>query len=307
MIDLHTHTNFSDATVSLPMLLQKAQELGISLLSICDHNTVSAYAALTDYRHLFGGKILPGVELNCIYNGNTIEILGYGIDVRAVDKITKEIAITGTEFAKKQLLNDISTLCKKGVVFDGELIAATDNQPVSILNRAKTVIGGTRALILQEMRKHPENERFFENGEFYTCTRHVFLRNYLNNVESPLFVDRSGFIPSLEKASDMIRSCGGLVFLAHLYNYSQNVIDDLDGLTKDKFLDGIECCYGTFTKPQKQTLCKYCEQNGLYMSGGSDFHGLDMRPDNIMGLSAGEPIPFEVIAPWFDKVKDSVI
>lgn len=59
---------------------------------------------------------------------------------------------------------------------------------------------------------------------------------------------------------------------------------------------------GTFTKEQKLFLTDYCDKNGLFKSGGSDFHGLNMRPKNIMGYSAGERIEYELAAPWLDKM-----
>ena len=43
MIDLHCHTINSDATDTTIELLKKAQEKGITLLSITDHDTTKAY------------------------------------------------------------------------------------------------------------------------------------------------------------------------------------------------------------------------------------------------------------------------
>ena len=79
-IDLHTHTNYSDAVIPPEHSLAEAEKLGLSLFSISDHNTVEAYRNLTDIRHIFGGKILPAAELSTTFKGDVIEILGYGID-----------------------------------------------------------------------------------------------------------------------------------------------------------------------------------------------------------------------------------
>ena len=80
-IDLHTHTNYSDGGVSLDHSLKEAEAVGLSLFSVSDHNTVAAYSALDESRHLFSGAILPAVELSTTFKGDVIEILGYGIDV----------------------------------------------------------------------------------------------------------------------------------------------------------------------------------------------------------------------------------
>jgi predicted metal-dependent phosphoesterase TrpH len=104
----------------------------------------------------------------------------------------------------------------------------------------------------------------------------------------------------------MIRKCDGLSFLAHPFLYSQNVLSSLDTLAECG-LDGMECFYGTFTTEQKRFLFNYCEEKGLYKSGGSDYHGIKMRPKNLLGYSNGEKIPHSLIEPWFKKIEWSLI
>ena len=55
MIDIHTHTTYSDGSFSVRELLEEAERTGLSLLSITDHNTIQAYQELdnSDIRNLF--------------------------------------------------------------------------------------------------------------------------------------------------------------------------------------------------------------------------------------------------------------
>lgn len=46
MIDLHTHTTYSDGHTSLVDLLKEAEELGLTYIAITDHNTIEAYKEL---------------------------------------------------------------------------------------------------------------------------------------------------------------------------------------------------------------------------------------------------------------------
>ena len=46
MIDLHTHTIYSDGTWNLKKLLEEAEKAQIEVLSITDHDTVKAYKEL---------------------------------------------------------------------------------------------------------------------------------------------------------------------------------------------------------------------------------------------------------------------
>ena len=81
MIDLHWHTTNSDGTDITIQLLKKAQEKGITLLSITDHDTTKAYFDIDNINinEYYNGKIITGIEINCVFNNIKIELLGYGI------------------------------------------------------------------------------------------------------------------------------------------------------------------------------------------------------------------------------------
>ena len=46
MIDLHTHTKYSDGTWDVQKLLQEAEKNNVELLAITDHDTVKAHLEL---------------------------------------------------------------------------------------------------------------------------------------------------------------------------------------------------------------------------------------------------------------------
>ena len=49
IIDIHTHTNFSDGELSPSQLLTEAEKMGLSVFSVSDHNTVEAYTAIRQH------------------------------------------------------------------------------------------------------------------------------------------------------------------------------------------------------------------------------------------------------------------
>jgi len=53
-IDLHTHTNLSDGTLSPVELVQKAYERGLDIISITDHDSVNGIKEATDYAKELG-------------------------------------------------------------------------------------------------------------------------------------------------------------------------------------------------------------------------------------------------------------
>ena len=73
----------------------------------------------------------------------------------------------------------------------------------------------------------------------------------------------------------LIKEAGGTAILAHplLYGLSntnlQKMIDEL----KPAGLDGLEAIYSTYTTGEEQQMKRLARENGLLISGGSDFHG----------------------------------
>ncbi len=302
-IDIHTHTRYSDATVSVEHSLRSADELCLSVFSVTDHNTVDAYDEIYACRDLFRGSILPGVELNSLFHGEIVEVLGYGIDI---PKMKERIKQNYLPFYEKQVLEaklNIQSMLQYGVKLGDEFVNTMLHSPERIFDPSHT---SSRKYILEEIKRYPENARFFSGAEeLETIDRGRFTREYVFNPRSTLYCDQTALYPSVKQAIELVHQCGGFAFLAHPYVYSSHVSDSLDELARSGF-DGIECYYGTFTAEQKQYLCDFCDSNGLYKSGGSDYHGTDMRPLNLMGLSSGEKIPYSLVSPWLDKISDSL-
>lgn len=77
-VDLHLHSCFSDGKLTPPELLNDAQNKGIKLIAIADHNTVEGYKQ-TDI--LKSETVITAIEFDCWYKGVLVHILGYGIDI----------------------------------------------------------------------------------------------------------------------------------------------------------------------------------------------------------------------------------
>ncbi len=303
-IDLHTHTNHSDAEVAPAHSLAKAETEGLSIISFSDHNTVSAYSELGEIRNLFGGGILPAVELSTTFKGDVIEILGYGIDVEKMGELISKNYLSFYDKQVKEARLDTEAMLAAGVTLDAEFVRAMIEEPWTLFDPSHET---NRPHLLREIKRHPENARFFESEEkFLTLNHQRFMRNYLFNAQSRLYSDQSPLSADLLTVLDMIKTCGGLSFLAHPFSYSQNVLSSLDVLAASG-LDGMECFYGTFTREQKKFMFDFCEKKGLFKSGGSDYHGRIMRPKNIIGYSGGEKIPFSLIEEWFPRVESAII
>ena len=270
MIDLHTHTTYSDGSYNVLELLNEAQKRKLNIISITDHNTIQAHFELLNpnIRNIFAGEIITGIELTTTYKGETIEILGYGFNIETMQCFLNDNVLT---FEEKQLKE--YELIKKqyekiGVIFDEKNIQFNPK------------VESCRIAFAREIKKYSQNYKFFLNQESIT-TNTGFTRNEVYNPKSPLYVDESSLFPSLEKTIEMIHKSGGLAFLAHTFAYSTNIPNDLLNIINNYKLDGLECFYTTFTDEQTNYLINICKENKMYISGGSDFHGSRKKNHNL--------------------------
>lgn len=293
MIDLHTHTTYSDGHSTLPELLREAKKKKIEILSITDHNTVAAYEELKkpEVNSLFSDEIINGVEITTTYSGEVIEILGYGFNLDIMKKLLNENVLT---FEQKQ--KEEYNLIKKTY----ENIGLRINIDNIIFNPKKE---SCRISFVNEIKKYPENYKYFLCKDSIV-TNSGFTRNEVYNPKSPLYVDQSSLYPSLKKTIEIIHQAGGLAFLAHTFVYSKTIANSLNDIILNYKLDGLECYYTTFTKEQTDYLLNLCDSYKLYKSGGSDFHGTNKVNHNLGTGDGTLLINKDLIEDWI-KLKSS--
>lgn len=292
MIDLHTHTLYSDGTCNVKELLKEAENMGVTLLSITDHDKVDAYIEMRNFnmKEYYTGKIIPGAEFSVSYKGKRMELLGYGIDVDKVKPWLDKV------YCKEKLYKDnimefeeIYELCRsKGLKVTENLEYNVNDYPVDV--------------IYYDIIKYQENKKFFTDEEWDNID--VFWRKCSNNKDFIIYWDFSKRVVSAKEVSDLIRKAGGKVFIAHIFKYQiDDHIELLDTLIRDNIIDGIEVYYSAFTDEQIDFLEKYCKGNKLFMSAGSDFHGMKKKERKI-GIGYGNMnVQENVVKDWIGLVK----
>ncbi len=274
MIDLHLHTTYSDGTMSVSEILAEAAKAGVSVASITDHHTVEAYNELKTLpvESLFQGKIIPGVEINCLFGDYRIELLGYDFkDFGCIDSwlkknLTEEKELIFRQAEYRKLLNKL----------DGNNIPH-DCPP--------SYSGGTlpplpHFQIYQALRSHEQNRKYFSEEEWSSVA--MFFRSATSNKDSFFHIDYSDIMYSAAEISEVIRNAGGKVFLAHLFTYKANKpMEILEGLVSDNIIDGVEVYHSTFSLEERKTLRDFCQDKGLLMSGGSDCHGERTKKNKV--------------------------
>lgn len=79
-VDLHTHTNASDGTLSPESLVALARDSGVTLLSVTDHDTVAGCLRAREASLAAGIDFIDGVELSVLWAGKLLHVVGLGID-----------------------------------------------------------------------------------------------------------------------------------------------------------------------------------------------------------------------------------
>ncbi|MEW4451157.1 PHP domain-containing protein, partial [Bremerella sp. JC817] len=78
--DLHVHTTHSDGSCTPGDVVRAAATVGLSALSITDHDTLSAFAVARPEAQRLGIELIPGIELSASDGTREVHILGHFID-----------------------------------------------------------------------------------------------------------------------------------------------------------------------------------------------------------------------------------
>lgn len=278
MIDLHMHTKYSDGTDTLKEILLNAKKANLDIISITDHNTCSAYTEMENLEisNLFNGKIIVGCEFTTSFDNRLIEVLGYGFDYNMVNKYLNEyykaeLVNERTNILYNRLLDKINGC---GLIFDSQNVRGKKFEN-EFFERG----------IYEELLRHPENKSIVQEDIWDSFSD--FFRKGLTNPKSKLFINHAEFKPSLKEIINIVHEAGGIVFLAHPYQYKFFDTEEFLNKIYDKYdFDGVECYYTTFSNSQIEYMLTFAKNRNLLISGGSDYHGTNKKQHDL-GIGRG--------------------
>jgi hypothetical protein len=123
-----------------------------------------------------------------------------------------------------------------------------------------------------ELLKNPKAVKLMQEEDPKFCmVDKYFFRQGINNRNSKFFVDMSDIYVSLQELREFCDKTGALMFLAHPYEYTENMDYVLD-IVKD-YVHGIEAYHPSADEDGKAYLETFAKNHNLLVSGGSDYHG----------------------------------
>jgi len=252
--DLHIHTNYSDGLYSPKEIVDLAITKNLNGIAITDHDTIEGIEVALKYtNNRFNLKIIPGIELSCIYNYEEVHILGYFID-----------------YTHPKLLNISKTIRNSRGERGAKMVEKLNNLGLSISLKE------VRQLSKYDYIGRPHIARVLINKGYVKDISEAF-HKYLA-IGKPAYVDR--YRISIEETISLINNAGGLAVLAH------------PGLLKDKNIinycissgiQGLECIHSKHSEDDKIYLLDIAEKNNLVVTGGSDFHGDIANGESTLG------------------------
>lgn len=286
MIDLHMHSKYStDGCEELSYMLKQAEDLGLKYISITDHNSCLAYKDLKvkEVRELYSGKIITGVELNTKVLGIPIEILGYNIEPEKLQQLIDEVYLSIDERNRIEVERIYKKAIEAGMSLPRDFVLKYDGSIYC------------SKYFHNYITKDINNKKFINDNSWNDSN--IFYREYMSNPSTKFFVDMDDALPGFEVSSEIVRKAGGMVFLPHIFEYRENSERILKYILENYKIDGIECYYRNFSMEQTEYLLSICKEKGLYVSGGSDYHGR-VKPVK-MGIGEGKlNVPDDIVEEW---------
>lgn len=251
--DLHTHSTASDGQYTPTELAGLVKKRGAEVWALTDHDSVNGVDEAIKAGERLGLKVVCGVELSADDYLN-LHILGYDFSTQYLDVWLK--SLRGGRNDRKYRIRDF--LRTKGL-------------EISLDEVDEEAAGGSvgRPHFAKVMLRHG-----------MVSTRKEAFDHYL---DTPEFQEiEKGTKPSAQECVERIKAAGGKVSLAHPYQIVLNgeTLEELVERLKGCGLDAIECYYPIHTPEQTVEYLAVAKKYGLYISGGSDFHGEKNKPDH---------------------------
>ncbi len=249
MIDLHTHSNFSDGTDTPTELINKAHAAGLTGIALTDHDTVAGWQEAID--HLRPGlSLILGSEISCqTLDGISVHMLGLLFDPENPE-LSSMMAETRD--------NRVGRMAK--------IIARLNSADYEITMddvEAQLSDGATLG------RPHLADALVAKG---YMKSRDQVFAEILHN-DSPFYV--SHYSPTPEVAIQTIKAAGGVAVIAHAMSSLRGRVVSVESFASyvDAGLDGIEVFHRDHTLSNRDLLGQIAEEFDLVKTGSSDYHG----------------------------------
>ncbi len=257
-VDLHTHSNISDGTLSPQQLVEAAAASFIHTLALTDHDTMDGLELAREAAKDHEIKIISGVEISSQWSRPATK-KNYGVHIVALDVQNPEPLQQALEQQKRIRAERSKKICDLLIPLIGQdiypdVVAKVDNIPdrVTRTHIAKTLV---------------------EKG-IVTRPQQAFDKYIKEGKKAYVKFDGLG----LEETIQVIHASGGFAVLAHptRYDLSATNIRYLIEIFARFGGDAVELPPAVDPASTRQMVDRMIAEHGLKVSVGSDYHGDNM-------------------------------
>jgi len=241
--DLHCHTIHSDGIYSVYDTVMLANDRGIDILAITDHDNLDSYTSYMEVKDKLPIKVLVGLELSTWYMGENVHILGYFYQN---SNPGNELLLFLDDIKNKRILRAKKMISNLKEMFGLDI----DYDEIASLHK--------------EIIARPHIARFI--AEKYNMTVNEVFSKYLSN-SSPAFVPTSN--TGTKEAIDLLHRNNAIAVWAHPV-HNKDKFNELDIVKMG--IDGIEGSYPDNTSFDTDHYRKLANEHNLLFTAGSDFH-----------------------------------
>ena len=273
LIDLHTHTSYSDGEYTPDELIKHAIKSDIGILGITDHDTIQGIKTVKedDYKDI---RIIKGIELSAKVDKGRMHILGYGID------------------ENNEILNDKMSELRQNSIISVTLILEQIRKDYEIVFSDEDV---NNLLNANHNIGRPDVAKLCIKYGYASTVDEAF-KKYLIPAYSKTRKHSKG-IP-YQECIGLILASGGIPVLAHptTLTLSKGELDILIREMAIHGLRGIEVYHSNQSKKESEYYLELANKYGLLVSGGSDFHGPIVKPDIKIGTGCNNNLKIKSLS-----------
>ena len=257
-VDLHTHSNISDGTLSPEQLVHAAHEKGIHTLALTDHDTMDGLALAAQIANGYDMKLISGVEISSQWSRPATK-KSYSVHIVALNMQQPEPLLVVLDQQKQIRAERAEQICRLLTPLIGQDIYA------DVLSK---VDGGADRITRTHIAK-----TLVEKG-IVSRVQQAFDKYIKEGKKAYVKFDGLG----LEETIQVIHASGGFAVLAHptRYDLSATNVRYLIELFAQAGGDAVELPPQIDPPATRQMVDRMIAEQGLKVSVGSDFHGENM-------------------------------
>jgi predicted metal-dependent phosphoesterase TrpH len=287
VIDLHTHSSFSDGSDTPTELAQNAHELGLSAIALTDHDTTASHDEMARACAEHGIELIAGVEVSLVddeypkqRNGQTVarnvHVLAYFLPLDPEHPLQQNLELLRQDRDER----------------NRRLVALLQELGFGLVTLESI---GRPHFARAMFELHPDIV-----GEESDESWRALFNDWLGSDGRAYIARRS---MTISRFVDAAKGSGTVFSVAHpLMNYLEDstsiesTMPRVLGSLRERGFRGVEAHYGGTSATVRALMAKLTRDAGMIPTGGSDYHGTYKDSVRLgFGSSGDLRVPDEVL------------